>query len=354
MSAAIQRLDEPAGGPSGLPRGGSAADARLGVVELLDRDGGVAHRIAVSRWPVTIGRSIDCDVILDDPHAAPRHATIERPDPAGAPRLHIGESLNGARLRGRLLGAGESVALGSGSEWQLGRTRMRLRLAGETLAGEEPLAIVPPGRGRRAAFGMLLLVLWLLGARWLQSDPGDPLSGYLPALVTVPAALGAWSFVWALGSKLFTRHFDFVAHLQLALGVLLLSLLLDAALPLAAFALSWEWLTRSEELLTLALGCGLVWGHLSLILPTHRMALAAGFATMFVVGLSLKLALNHQRTDRWFAQVYLGALGPPGLRVAPTVTPQQFLQEAKTLRAPLEQHAKEDGPAAWLEADEGE
>jgi hypothetical protein len=335
---------------------GEAADrgGLLGMIELLDRDGGVAHRIAVHHWPVTIGRAIDCDVVLDDPHVAARHATIERPDAAAAPQLRVGESLNGARLRGARLAAGDRATLTPGAEWQLGRTRLRLRLVGEALAREEVLSIVPPGRGRRAAVGMIVLALWLIATQWLQSDPGDPLAGYLPALVTVPAALGIWSFVWALGSKLFSRHFDFVAHLQLALAALLLSMLLDALLPLVAFALSWEWLTRAGEMLTLAIGCALVWAHLSLILPAHRHALAVGFATMFVVGTGLKLALNQQRTDRWFGQVYLSALGPPGLRVAPAVTPQRFLQEARALRAPLEQRAREDGPAGWLEGDDAD
>ena len=306
MNAPLAQTHKLSATSAGAPDG--AAEGRgglLGMIELLDRDGGVAHRIAVHRWPVTIGRAIDCDVVLDDPHVAPCHAMVERPDPAAAPQLRVGESVNGARLRGTRLVSGDRAKLIPGSEWQLGRTRLRLRLAGEALAGEELLPIVPPGRGRRAAFGMILLALWLIATQWLQSDPGDPLAGYLPALVTVPAALGIWSFVWALGSKLFSRHFDFVAHLQLALAALLLSMLLDALLPLAAFALSWEWLTRAGEMLTLAIGCALVWAHLSLILPTHRHALAVGFATMFVVGTGLKLALNQQRTDRWFGQVYL-------------------------------------------------
>jgi pSer/pThr/pTyr-binding forkhead associated (FHA) protein len=355
MNAPLGHTHELSAAPAGSQDGHAAGRAGLlGMIELLDRDGGVAHRIAVHHWPVTIGRAIDCDVVLDDPHVAPHHATIERPDAAAAPQLKVGESLNGARLRGARLAAGDRATLTPGAEWQLGRTRLRLRLVGEVLAREELLSTVPPGRGRRAALGMIVLALWLIATQWLQSDPGDPLAGYLPALVTVPAALGIWSFVWALGSKLFSRHFDFVAHLQLALAALLLSMLLDALLPLAAFALSWEWLTRAVEMLTLAIGCALVWAHLSLILPAHRHALAVGFATMFVVGTGLKLALNQQRTDRWFGQVYLSALGPPGLRVAPAVTPQRFLQEARALRAPLEQRAREDGPAGWLEGDDAE
>lgn len=330
----------------------AGTDMRLGLVELLDRDGAVAHRVPVTRWPVTIGRALDCDVVLDDPHVAAVHATLDTAD--GAPLVRVGDTLNGLRLGGRTLASGEQSPLASGAEWQIGRTRLRLRLAGEVLAAELPLTVAPPVNGRRLVAGMVVLLLWVLGERWLQTDPGDPLSGYLPVLVSVPMALGVWCFLWALGSKLFARHFDFLPHLRLALGVLLASLLLEALLPLAGYALSWEWLPRSSELLMLALGCVLLHGHLSLILPTRRRALAVGFATMFVVGIGLKLALNQQRNDRWFTQQYLSTLGPPALRLAPAVTPDQFVDQARALRAPLEQRARDTDGTGWLPFDEEE
>lgn len=328
------------------------SDSRLALIELLDRDGAVAHRVAVTRWPVTLGRALECDVLLDDPHAAAHHARLAHAD--GRLTLTVGDTANGLRIAGRLLPRGSEVAVASGSEWQIGRTRLRLRLPGEALAPEQPLAPPAPLRGRWLAAGLVSLVVWLLGEHWLQSDPGDPASGYLSALVAVPIGLALWCFLWALGSKLFARHFDFFAHLRLALAVLLASLLLGTALPLAAFALSWPWLTRWGEVLTLALGCALVYGHLRLIVPSRRQALAVGFATMFTVGVALKLVLNHQRTDRWFSPLYLNTLAPPALRLAPTIPVEQFVDEARALRTPLQRRALDKEPAQWLPEDEDE
>ncbi|HWH73714.1 MAG TPA: FHA domain-containing protein, partial [Methylibium sp.] len=65
------------------------SDTLLAMVELLDRDGSVAHRIPVRRWPVTIGRAIDCDVVLDDPHVAAHHARLERPIADEPPQLLV-------------------------------------------------------------------------------------------------------------------------------------------------------------------------------------------------------------------------------------------------------------------------
>ena len=49
---------------------------KLAVIEVLDRDGHVRLIVPVTSWPVTIGRAIDCDVVLDDGHAAARHARV--------------------------------------------------------------------------------------------------------------------------------------------------------------------------------------------------------------------------------------------------------------------------------------
>lgn len=324
--------------------------ARLGLVELLDRDDGVAHRIPITHWPVTIGRAIDCDVLLDDPHAAAHHATL-RATEAGV-ELVAGDSANGVQLQGRSLASGATAPVDGGTEWQIGRSRLRLRLPGETLPAELPLSTPSPVRGRRLAAALAGLLIWVLADHWLESDPGDPVSGYLSVLLGVPLALGFWCFLWALGSKLFTRHFDFLAHLRWALGLLLAGLLLDALLPLLAFALSWEWLPRAGELLALALGCLLLYGHLALIVPGRRRVLMAGFTTLLVVGAGLKLTLHHQRTDRWFAPLYLSSLGPPATRLAPAVTAEQFVDQARKLRGPLERRAREAEAPGWLPWDD--
>lgn len=345
MRTDADRLDPAVEAPPARP---AAPTGPLAMIELLDRDGAVAHRVPVRRWPVTIGRAIDCDVVLDDPHAAPHHATIGGPQTDVPAQLVVGDSVNGARLAdGTHLSAGGRAPLAGGSEWQLGRTRLRLRLPGETLAPEQPLLQLPAERRRLVAVGLALLGALLAGEHWLGSDPGDPLAGYLPALLTLPIALGVWSFVWALGSKLFARQFDFFRHLQLALGVVLASMALDIVLPLAAYAGSWESLGRLGGLIALALGCTLLYGHLGLILPVRRRALAVGFAVMFVVGSALQLGLSQQRNGRWFAPLYLATLGPPSLRVAPALPPERFLDEARALRAPLEALAAETEPG-WL------
>ena len=48
----------------------------LALIETLDRDGQPRQILRVSQWPVRIGRAIDCDLVLDDPHVAAHHAAL--------------------------------------------------------------------------------------------------------------------------------------------------------------------------------------------------------------------------------------------------------------------------------------
>ena len=49
----------------------------LALLEVLDRDGMVRQAWRIDRWPVTIGRALDNDVVLTEPHVAAHHATIQ-------------------------------------------------------------------------------------------------------------------------------------------------------------------------------------------------------------------------------------------------------------------------------------
>src|SRR6187200_3216580 len=127
---------------------------KLAIVEVLDRDNHTRQVVPVARWPVTIGRAVDCDLVLDDPYVAAHHATLDEID--GALMLIVGESVNGAQLQVRHLKASERAPLSGGEVSQLGGTRLRLRRAADAIAPEREFLREPvPGR--------IPLVLLLLG-----------------------------------------------------------------------------------------------------------------------------------------------------------------------------------------------
>jgi pSer/pThr/pTyr-binding forkhead associated (FHA) protein len=317
---------------------------RLALVEILDRDGHVRQAVSVEQWPVTIGRAIDCDVVLDDPHVAAKHATVTDED--GALSLHLGDSVNGARLLNRPVCAGTTTVLPSGEVFQLGGTRVRVRRASDPLAPERALA---PVGGR---ISLLVLAVALLARtvaeQWLDTDPGGRLIEYVPWLVGGAALLALWCGVWAVGSKLFHHRFEFSAHARIAMSYLLALGVTGLLLPLAGYALSWSFLSRITGFVAGALLCAMVWQHLTLILPSRRRVLALIMGTLFVAGSAVILSHNYQANDRYFTELYDPTLAPPALRLAPAVTTERFIDESRRLKAVLDAHAGDDnGSDGW-------
>jgi pSer/pThr/pTyr-binding forkhead associated (FHA) protein len=104
-------LDDHAAIPADPPedRPGRRPEARLALIELLDRDGRARRTLDVHAWPVTLGRALDNTWVLDDPHVAPHHATLTL-GADGLPQVQVGDSRNGLQIGRRRLRAGEADA----------------------------------------------------------------------------------------------------------------------------------------------------------------------------------------------------------------------------------------------------
>ena len=79
------------------PATDSARQDRLALIEVFERDGRPGRSTSVHRWPLTLGRALDNDVVLDDPHVAAHHATLA-PDSQGRLQLVVGDSVNGVTV----------------------------------------------------------------------------------------------------------------------------------------------------------------------------------------------------------------------------------------------------------------
>ncbi len=220
---------------------------KLALLEVIDRDGRVRQVHAVTRWPLHVGRSLECDLVLDDPHVAPRHFSVEHSPETGV-TVTVGETVNGLRCGHRLLAAGtREVRLGGGEEWVAGHTRLRLRLPDEMLAPELPLPQLSGWRAGGLLAVLVGLALWTTWGEYLDADPGDFLPRLAPVLIGVFALLALWCFLWALGSKIFQHRFDYWTHVRIASTGLLASGVLGAGLGVLAYSTSWVALSRIRE-----------------------------------------------------------------------------------------------------------
>jgi len=348
----------------------------LALVEVLDRDGRVLRGVPVTHWPLAIGRAIDNDIVLDDPHVAAHHARLDQaaaaryapgpgmpaepsPEPTSVPtsvptkpatieamaaplpiELQLLPGLNGAQVGRRRLQAGMRLALGAGEHgFVLGTTKLRLRLAGEDLAPERPLARAP-----RHAVTLLLAALlwgWVLAGFAVQIDPGSRFTDWLVPLAGVPFALAGWCVLWGLASKLFQHRFDFWPHLAVAARGLLAMELVAFALPWAAALTSFVLLSRVATGASAACAVAMLLGHARLVAPPYQRALRVVGWSGFGVGVAVLLTLNQQRLDRWFSELYVSALPPPALLWVKPLAREEFVRDAAALRAPLDAAVRE-------------
>ena len=119
-------------------------------------------------WPVTIGRAIDCDVVLDDPHVAARHATLER----RGRRL----SLDGRRHGQRRLVEAAAWPRASESNCRRARCSSLAHAAARaprrrSTGARAPLVPSPRQRALRARAGAAVHGVDA-GEQWLNTDPG--------------------------------------------------------------------------------------------------------------------------------------------------------------------------------------
>ena len=318
----------------------------IALLEQLDRDGSVRRCLAVKHWPVRIGRDIHCDLVLDDLHVAPEHAqlsmgSVDDESTPGRLQLTVGASINGVQVQGHQLNQGQSWPLQSGDEWQVGRTRLRLRLAAAPLAPEQPLRAASNTPVWVVTLTLLALLVWTTGDAYVRSEPDDFGSRLVREGLAMCAALAVWAALWSLVTKLFQHRLEFWRHVWLAALTLLTGSVLSSVLALLAYVSSFEFLGRLDALLFSALLASLIYAHLLVVQPQRRDTLrwfAGSLCALLLVG---NLGMNWYRFERLSAELYMASLFPPALRLSPSASVEQILDEAKRLQPSLERKARE-------------
>lgn len=333
-----------------LEPGARAATAVPALLEAVDRDGVVRQAWRIERWPVSIGRALDNDVVLSEPHVAAHHATIDVIAAAdGAPAtlvVRAGETQNGLVIAKERVAGGavrEIADSGRDLDLQIGRTQLRLRLPAHALGPEQPMSAIASTEHRwlpTVAIAIAVLAI-VLANTWIDTDP-DALARTAGAMLLTTIAGGAiWCGLWALLSKTFTRQSHFGWHVRVFVVASLALLLLSVIPPLIAFAFSWPWVTDFSFVAVYATAATAIYFHLLAVEPARRGLMRAVAATGFVVGVALSLWFNVQRTGRLGEELYMNHLFPPQLRLAKPKSVDRFVGGLAPMQAILDKQAKE-------------
>lgn len=308
----------------------------LTYIEVLDRHGEVASRLAVRAWPARIGRAYDNDLILEDPYVAPHHVVLGR-SAAGDLEIVDGGSRNGlSRAGSRHRIARERVD--PAARYRVGKTWFRIRSSAHSVAEE----LVEHGTGglREPVAALMAVVafaaVFLLFA-WSWTSERIDLVKLAQAPVLYVLGLFVWSGAWALAGRLLLGEPRFAAHLTAA-ALALLGVFIADRFDYVAFAFSAP--ATYYYVAMLAAGVVLAWGlwrHVSLVIrnPGGGAALVA-IGVAAVCAVALGLIGYGDRDDSVAHMAYLKAIKVPAVRLVDGSETGEFFQDAARLKGELE------------------
>lgn len=315
----------------------------LALIEVLERDGQVRQSHPVPAWPLRIGRALDNDLVISDPHVAAHHLRIDAGDSGLA--LQVGETGNGASIDRRRLRGGERATLAEAGEpplITLGRTRLRLRLPGHALAPELPL-VVPARLGSwlPLAVAAVALMLGLLFATWLDADPDTFARSAAGMAMGALIFAALWCGGWALVSRIFTRQAQLGWHVRVLVFASLAYLVVETAPVWLSFMFDWPWIADYGFVAVYVVAGTALYYHLLAVEPARPRLMRAVGVLAAVAGIGLALWFNHQRSDRFGEDLYMSHLLPPAFRLARPMPVDRFIGTLAPLQAELDRKAKE-------------
>ena len=323
---------------------GAAAEVVLGLralIEAIDRHGNVQARLPVTHWPVTVGRDLRADLVLDDVHVAGQHIRLAQHTP-GQLTVQVLNTDNGVTLGRQHHARGAQFDWPAGQALTLGRLHLRLRLADTPVAAEQAMPLGPWRATLWSLAALATAMLLMLGQVWLKSTETQKLLQELPmVMIGALAGLAAWAGLWAMVTKLFSGHPQFWRHVRIASLAFVASEVLEFVAQILAFAFSWESVGRFSYLVLVLVASVGIYRHLLVVAPQPRRGLAVGVALVVILGLPVMLGTQWLKNKRLSNQLYMAKLFPPAWRVATPVPVATFLQEAGSIEQRLAARLKD-------------
>jgi hypothetical protein len=303
------------------------------LVEVLDVHGHVQvrHRVAGAGGQCRIGRSLDCEVVIDDPYAAPEHARLTL---LGDGRVLVQDlgSRNGTRFAGEAVGADGRIL--TKGEVLVGRTPVRVRTPDGPLPPERRYRR-DALRHHRTALAVAGVLLCLAFAGFLQWTHAPEQLGQrvVVALLAVIGGLAVWVGAWALVSRLATGAWQVRVHLAIAAFCIGLWVWGYWLYTVADFALQRRWVGPAMAALAALVAFAAAYLHLRNGTQFRRLVCAVLASVVPLLCGGVWWSLQMQIDPRTVNRVDLGAsVYPPALRLAPSLDLADYLADAGELK----------------------
>ncbi|MDR2261690.1 MAG: FHA domain-containing protein [Azoarcus sp.] len=323
-------------------------------IETLSRNKEPVARVRAEDGAVTIGRGYDNDAIIDDPHVAPRHVRICRDDDGALVVNDLG-SRNG--LYDEAGQRRQTLRLTGDTLFRIGQTWLRVRESAFEVAAERVLR--PARRLWPWMLGLLALAAGInLLTQWQTdiSERSDAIALYVQPMLSFAIATSIWIVFWAVLTRLLTGQARATLHAIIVLsGFVAVSVMLFLQGWLS-FALSSRALAEYDFIFYWALVAAVFFAHLCAISTRHvpHKAVIVGILALCVCAaqwLSENPFSADESSDQGF---YPDKLYPPSWRIASSRTEVEFFQEAREIKAAIDELRDRSPSIASAENEDGD
>jgi len=288
-----------------------------------------AQHLAFTKFPVTIGRGFDNDVILNDTHVSPHHLQIEYDGETCIASDHGSE--NGFTVNGHSP-AGRRMHIKSGDSLGLGQTEIRIYKPEHPVAAATPLhkdsqifkwVARPINVWALFLLAVAFTLCWAYLEIWADEE-GLALAGAAAGTIGV---IIVWAAIWSVGGRLTHHKAHFRSHIALICLYLIAGTIAWYIEVYTDFLTNEDWFAQAATYsINFILLAFLLYGSFKLAtrMPRRRRMISAGFfsfgvmAGVFVFTLVSAKTFNQQ-------PLYPATLEPYLSQLAPAQTIDQFV-----------------------------
>jgi pSer/pThr/pTyr-binding forkhead associated (FHA) protein len=309
------------------------------ILEILDHFGRVRERHQVKRFPFTIGRGYDNDIILDDPYISPQHLVLDG-DGENTPRLKDLNSTNGSYLLPSKTSFDESELVYD-QKIRLGHTTIRFRDSRHnvklTQVDRLRASLVNDLLSSKLFFIFFeLLFIGFLALQEYQGSTGEYKFGHVIFSEAMPMliVLAIWAGIWAIFSRISSHYFYFRPHMLIVTIAIFSESIFNILFSYLSFAFSTDTVFEVMEYLTSgAILALMLFGHLRFvsIMHTRKLAIISLLLSASIIGL---MVLNQYVDQRDFSASpgMDDNIKAPYFRIAPAIYLDDFLKQSQSLQ----------------------
>jgi len=272
------------------------------AVMLVEQIGALGHPVLRQRFTgagteCRVGQDLDCDIVVDDEHAAAQHALLTLLED-GRVRVRDLGTHNGTRVGGKRVP--EEGAVIEQGEIIVGHTRLYVRTR-HTPVGQERVfrrEFVRKYRTPLATAGVAACVAYASFRQWLDAPPSLSRSFISATLVTL-GVLAAWTGIWALMTKLNRGRWEVRVHLTIASMGAAFCAWGNWLGSLVAYAAQWSVLAQVGVVVVGATAFLALYLHLreATRYGRHIAAAFAGAATIVISAVAWVIAVGVDTSD---------------------------------------------------------